>query len=504
MSDIVKANKVSESQLRLECDDSGILRELSEYYTYFAEGYRFMPKFRNGLWDGKLRLWNLQTKILPFGLLSHLAEFCRARDYVLELGPGVLNTTTPTVEALREFAKSLMITRKDTILTPHDYQIEAFIHAIRSRRTVLVSPTASGKSLIIYLLLRWFIEHESHGDEKILIVVPTTSLVEQMQSDFADYSQQDDDFNANEDVHKIYSGKEKNRFESRVVVTTWQSAIKMPPVWFNQYAMVIGDEAHQFKAISLTTIMNNLSRARFRIGTTGTLDNTKVHELVLTGSFGNVHRVISTKELMEAGSLAQLKINCMVLKHEEENRKIVSKLEYKKEIDYLASCVARNRFIRNLALGLKGNTLILFNLVHKHGRPLHKLIKEHCGSNRKVFYVSGSVGVDERESIRALTERESDAIIVASIGTFATGINIRNLHNIVFASPTKSQIRVLQSIGRGLRLSDNGQSTTVYDISDNLCWKSKKNFTYKHALDRLKIYTAEKFNYKIYELDLLL
>jgi superfamily II DNA or RNA helicase len=268
--------------------------------------------------------------------------------------------------------------------------------------------------------------------------------------------------------------------------------------------MVIGDEAHQFKAVSLTTIMNNLSRARFRIGTTGTLDNTKVHELVLTGSFGNVHRVISTKELMEAGSLAQLKINCMVLKHEEENRKIVSKLEYKKEIDYLASCVARNRFIRNLALGLKGNTLILFNLVHKHGRPLHKLIKEQCGSNRKVFYVSGSVGVDERESIRALTERESDAIIVASIGTFATGINIRNLHNIVFASPTKSQIRVLQSIGRGLRLSDNGQSTTVYDISDNLCWKSKKNFTYKHALDRLKIYTAEKFNYKIYELDLLL
>ena len=114
--------------------------------------------------------------------------------------------------------------------------------------------------------------------------------------------------------------------------------------------------------------------------------------------------------------------------------------------------------------------------------------------DRKLFYVSGETDVDTRESVREITEREKNAIIVASIGTFSTGINIRNLHNIIFASPSKSQIRVLQSIGRGLRKSDDGRVTELYDISDDLSWKTKKNYTLDHAAERIKIYSREKFD----------
>jgi superfamily II DNA or RNA helicase len=500
----IEVTKKNEANLFVTSEDTGVLMEISENYTFFVPGYKFMPAFKNKIWDGKVRLYDMRSRTLPYGLLNSLADFALHRGYLLKFGPGIIQPEDTPKDLLHEFVHSLPLTAHGKLITPRDYQIDAFCHAIRNSRAVLVSPTASGKSLIIYLMLRWFLANEARKDsEKVLIVVPTTSLVEQMSKDFAEYSAVDDSFDAEKEVHKIYSGKEKINISSRVVVTTWQSAIKMTPAWFNNYSMVIGDEAHNFKAKSLTTIMNNLTQARFRIGTTGTLDGAQVHELVLTGSFGKVYRVTSTKALIDDGSLAPLKITCLALKYSAETRKIVSKYAYKDEIDFLVSSVARNKFIVNLALGQKGNTLVLYNLVEKHGKVLHRMLTKACaGTKRKVFFVSGAVNAEEREAVRELTEKETDAIIVASMGTFSTGVNIRNLHNLVMASPTKSQIRLLQSIGRGLRISDNGWTTNIYDISDDLSWKKNKNFTLNHALERIRIYDRERFDYRVYELDL--
>lgn len=290
--------------------------------------------------------------------------------------------------------------------------------------------------------------------------------------------------------------------DARVVVTTWQSAINLPKSWFHMYGMTIGDEAHLFKAKSLNTIMGNLINSGYRIGTTGTLDGSVCNERVLIGNFGPVHKVITTKELIDNETLADLKIKCIVLKYPDELRKIVSKLEYQAEIDSIVGHEGRNRFIVNLAKSLSGNTLVLFNLVQKHGKPLYEKIKSSVDTNRKTLYVSGEVGAQEREAIREIVEKEKDAIIVASSGTFSTGINIKNIHNIIFAAPNKSQIRVLQSIGRGLRKSDDGRPTTVYDISDNFSWKNKKNYTMQHAIARIKIYNRESFDHKVYEIEL--
>jgi len=496
---IIHVVKQSEANIQLRCSDSGVLQEISEFFTFFAEGYKFMPSYKNKMWDGKVRLFNMRNQTLPFGLLQMVSEFAESREYELSLDPIFTDCKQVTTDDISAFLQTLKLTTRGAPIVPHDYQTEAIHYALKSKRAILISPTGSGKSLIIYHLIRWFLQNH---DSKVLIVVPTTSLVEQMYKDFSDYSSTDDGFDGEKEVHRIYSGKEKNHFSQRVVVTTWQSAITLPPIWFTQFGMTIGDEAHLFKAKSLTTIMERLVNSSYRIGTTGTLDGSQIHEWVLTGSFGPVYRVTTTKALMDSDILAQCKIVCLVLKHNDENRKAATKMDYAQEIDFIVSNSARNNLIQNLALSQNGNTLVLYNRVEKHGIPLFKAIQGKSDPKRKVFFVSGSVEAEEREKIRELTEKEKNAIIVASIGTFSTGINIRNLHCIIFASPTKSQIKVLQSIGRGLRKSDDGRPTLIYDIGDDISWKSSKNYTLEHAISRVKIYIKEKFTYELHEVPL--
>ena len=302
-------------------------------------------------------------------------------------------------------------------------------------------------------------------------------------------------------MHRIYSGKDKN-FDAAICISTWQSIYKLPRDWFQQFGMVIGDECHGFKSKSLMNIMNKATEAGYRFGTTGTLDGTQTHELVLQGLFGPIHRVTSTKQLQDNDTLARLEIKRIILNYAEKIREEFGKRTYQDEIDYIVSHVGRNKFIRNLAVDQKGNTLVLFNYVEKHGKPLFDLIDQKANEDRKVFFVSGETDTADREAIRGIVEKQKNAIIVASLGTFSTGINIKNLHNIIFASPSKSQIRVLQSIGRGLRKSEDGKATTLYDITDNLGWKARKNFALQHSGERLKIYEKEKFNHKSYKVDL--
>ena len=286
-----------------------------------------------------------------------------------------------------------------------------------------------------------------------------------------------------------------------MVITTWQSIYKLRKDWFKKFDVVIGDEAHLFKAKSLTSILEKMEDTEYRFGFTGTLDGTQTHKLVLEGLFGPAQKVISTKELMDSGTLADFKIKILALKYHDEIRKIVSKMDYQAEMDFLVSHEGRNKFIKNLALSLQGNTLLLFQYVDKHGRILEEMIKEEAG-DRKVFFIHGGVKGEERDDIRGIVEKENNAIIVASYGTFSTGVNIKNLHSIIFASPSKSKIRNLQSIGRGLRKSDTKDSATLYDIADDLSWKSTSNFTLKHLMERVKIYDEEKFDYKLYSIGL--
>lgn len=484
----VIVRNVNEAYIRIECEE-GIAYELHSHFEFEVPGAKFSPQYRARLWNGKINLFSLRTRQLYRGLVHQVAKFCADRGYDYEYEDEVYDNEFSLNEA-ESFAKTLNLKYE-----PRDYQLGAFAHAIRSKRTLLLSPTASGKSLIIYLILRYL--HDKLSCGKCLIIVPTISLVNQLASDFADYG-----FDVDSRCHRIYSGEDKHT-DREVTISTWQSIYKLPKEYFRHFDVVIGDEAHLFKSKSLTTILTQCTNAKYRIGTTGTLDGTKTHKLVLEGLFGEVKRVSSTKDLIDQKFLADFSIKCLVLKHQDSVCQAAKNFTYQQEIEYLVLNESRNRFIKNLAVSLKGNTLILYQYVDKHGKILHSLISKDLEStNRKVFFVCGETDADVREETRKLVETETDAIIVASVGVFSTGVNIRNLHNIIFASPSKSRVRNLQSIGRGLRTSETKTSAVLYDISDDLKWKKHENYTIKHFQERMKIYAEEKFKFKIYKIEL--
>jgi superfamily II DNA or RNA helicase len=481
-------DKKDDVYLKIEADED-IRRELGQFFTFEVPGFKFMPQYRSRVWDGKIRLFSYQTGQIYVGLYPYILKWCEDNDVQVVDGSKIIDTKVDE-KKVDQFIEALKIPFK-----VRDYQKEAFIYAVRKNRALLLSPTASGKSLIVYLLVRFNILRLKERKKKILIIVPTTSLVEQLFKDFKDYG-----WSPERNVHRIYQGHDKET-NKPVIISTWQSIYNMPKKWFKDFEMVVGDEAHLFKAVSLTKILSKLEKCPYRIGLTGTLDGSKTHKLVLEGLFGTVNKVVSTTELQEKKQLADLKIFCLILKHGAIECKHVSGMNYQEEMDYIVQSEKRNKFIVNLCSKLQGNSLCLFQYVEKHGKNLHELISKKA-TDKQVFYVYGGVETDEREKIREITEKSDNAIIVASYGTFSTGINIRNLHNIVFASPSKSRIRNLQSIGRGLRLKDNKSHATLYDIADDLTYNEKQNYTLSHFRERINIYSEEDFEYEIHNIEL--
>ena len=475
-------SKKNEVYLTLTDLDPSTTQELSEYFTFEVPGFKFMPLYRNRIWDGKIRLFSPATGEIYVGLLPYIKKFCDSNHISYILEEGVEDERNVVRKVVRGFIKSLKPKSKGKSLKIRDYQIDAVQHAISSNRALLVSPTASGKSLVIYSLVRYY----QLAGHKILILVPTTSLVEQMYSDFQDYGWSPGTY-----CQKIYQGHDR-KITKDVVISTWQSIYKMPKKYFENFGCVIGDEAHLFKAKSLTGIMTKLHQCKYRFGLTGTLDGTQTHQLVLEGLFGAVEKVTTTKELMDKKTLANLKIKCIILRHPI----IKERMTYAEELNYITGNNERNNFISDLLVHITGNTLCLFQLVEKHGKILHDRVKEKSNGT-SVFFVYGATGATEREDIREIVDREKSSITIASYGTFSTGINIRNIDNIVLASPSKSKIRVLQSIGRGLRRSSRKNSILVYDIADDISYKERRNFTLTHFTERLNIYNEEQFNYEI-------
>jgi len=491
----VSIEKLDEVYVRV-FSDAGVEQELCDFFTYEYPGARFTPQFRARLWDGKVRLYDQIRKTLYLGLISYVEEFCVRNGYEVEYKNVVTVEHDLTHEDIEGYARSLKPMGRGKPIEIRDYQIEAVKTALNKERTLLLSPTASGKSFIIYTTMRQHLE----SNRKCIIIVPTTSLVEQLFADFEDYSSANG-WSTSAHCQKLYAGFTKD-FTKDVLITTWQSVYLQPKAWFKQFDVIFGDEAHQFKAKSLTTVMEKMDNIRYRIGTTGTLDNKKVHRLVLEGMFGPVHRVTTTRALMDSGRLSNLNITCVILKYSEEIRKAQKNMTYQDEMDFIVTNEARNKFIRNLAVKSEGNTLVLFQYVEKHGKVLYEAIKKKAHDGRKIFFVYGGTETSDREAIRHITEGESDAIIIASFGTFSTGINIPSIENVIFASPSKSKIRNLQSIGRGLRLKEGKTSCNLYDIADDLHWKSWKNHTLNHAAERYKTYAEEQFEIKLVEVDL--
>lgn len=488
MSNVI-IEKKNEVFIRLICEPH-ILYELQPYFTFTLESAKFMPQYRKTGWNGTITLLSVVTGEIYAGLLDRVIEKIKAHGYAYEFKknpyyglPFEINPEA-SLEGTQGYLSAI------SSITPYDYQINAIYECLRYNRKTIISPTASGKTLLIYALARYY----TAKNLKTLIIFPTTSLIHQTIKNFCEYGWEPEKY-----CHMIYSGQEKQT-NMPVILSTWQSLTKMNKKFFEDIDCVIGDEVHQYKSKCLIDIMKNCHHAKYRFGFTGTLSNggqdSQTHEMVISGLFGPKYKTINTREMIDKGRASDLIIKCLVLKH--TPRKFDT---YEDEIQFIITNEKRNNFIKNLALDLKGNTLILFSRVESHGSILFDLLNSSDDSDRKKFFVHGKVDVEDREQVREITEKENNAIITASYGVFSTGISINNLHNIIFAAPSKSKIRTLQSIGRVLRKGDNKERATLYDISDDCTINNKRNYTINHFTERIRIYNEEQFDYEIVQID---
>lgn len=472
------------------------------------------------------------------------------------------------------------------------YQSEFFGFKIEDGLYLLDDYTVthnSGKSLIIYTIIRYLLDSGFiNENNRMLINVPNISLVTQLFQDFADYT--NDDWKVSDYV-TLAGGKNVEDISKCICISTWQTTIKKKPEYFENIVGYILDEAHQATASEISRIFERLTKCVFKMGTTGTLDGTDMHELGMRARFGKLYRAATTKQLMDSGDLAKLNITCKYLDYDKADvKEMWSKLrgleptkKYQAEIDYIINSEKRNQYLIDLAFSQKQNTLMIFNFVEKHGKMLlDKMIGLEDEKLKRVYFIYGGVGGDEREHIRTtldkkppvwydlhfgkngfirikakdnvqlddeshiygynlkqvkrygiskkwfdkaltncynnITESDIDltvtkivkhvgsSILLASYGTLAVGVNIKNLHCLIFCHPTKGQIRLLQTIGRILRKANDKNQVEVIDIVDNFERVTKKakfrNTLLKQFVTRLEIYEKQEFDYDIEQVKL--
>lgn len=494
MTDL-EIRKINDVYLHIDCEKS-IARHLYEHFSFSVPGAHFMKSYKVGRWDGYYHLFDPNTYTLYAGLLPRLEEFIEENDYDAIIDREVYHRSIPNItpEQTKTLVDKLYITSKGEHLKPLDYQLYAIYKALTEERRLFLSATSSGKSFIIYAIFRLL---QYTTNKKILIVVPNTTLINQLYNDFQDYSNEVS-WQAKNNIHVIKEGAEKHT-KKQIVLSTWQSIYEQDENYLSDFKAILIDEAHTVRGPSLQTLLEKLTNCPFRFGFTGTLDNTEANQLMIEAMLGKTLTVSRTKNLIDRNLVSKLYIKVPMLCYPSSHAQHVSKFSYQNEIDLLIQNEKRNNFIVNLAISQKRNTLILFDR-QEHGKQLYHLTKEKIHSSRNVYMIYGDINGDEREKIRNIMENEEDAILIASYGTLSVGVNIRNLHSIIFAHPFKSCIRIFQSIGRGIRLHPDKEKLVLYDIADNYKNGSDINHTLKHFYERKSLYENEGFPYSIYKI----
>lgn len=348
MSDIIVSKK-NESHLNIDCE-MGILYELKDHFTFYAEGYKYHPKFKAKIWDGKISLIDLRFGTLPTGLYQDLVTQAKKLGYEIECKRNQYGSPDDTddvsIEEVTNFINGLNIHIGDNKLEVRDYQIQAVYNCIHNQRQISITPTGGGKSFIAYCLYRWYM---SKGKQHFMLVVPNLGLVKQMYSDFKAYSVVNG-YPIDETTQIIAEGQEK-KIKKNLSICTWQSIYKQPAAWFNNNVDVIfADEVHGWKADACKGIFEKATDVKYRIGVTGSLDKSAVNKMVLRGMIGEISKVKSTRDLIDEGHLSEIKIACMLLKYGKETKKLLKSADYQTEIDFLCQHEKRNEFIRKLAL----------------------------------------------------------------------------------------------------------------------------------------------------------
>lgn len=487
--------KVDAVYFKINCS-IGQSMELKEFFSCYAPNYKWDIRFKSKIWSGKISYFDTRLKLLPIGLLPKLVKFCKQfnYNYRYEFNVDSMHNTLSQHD-LNLFYNNIFKYVRDRYY-PRDYQNDAIMNSIQNKRGITIAGTGSGKSLMFYTLTRFL----RLMNKKILIIVPTVNLVEQAYNDFIDYGFTD----ISRETDKLYA-KYSNEFNKDnirpILISTYQSLISKPNSFFKIFDCVIVDECHgvRSESKSLQKILKLCSNAEYRYGFTGTMPLENADVFTLVGYIGPVIYDIGAKELIDKGILSQIKIANLILKYPLESVKECKGRGYDYELKYILNYKPRNKVLDFIINNTPSNqnTLILLSRIETHLKPVVDYLKV-AFPNKRIRVIHGGVDAVERENVRSILEKENGIILVASYKTVSTGMNVKNLHQIVFFSSYKSRSTVLQSVGRGLRKHKSKDKLIVYDVVDDLGYQSKRNVVYNnhiylHWLERLKFYKQQGF-----------
>ena len=497
MNEII-VRKIDNVYFKIECDFSQAL-ELKEYLSCYAVNFQYHPKFKNRLWNGKVYFFSNKDYLLPIGLLPNLFRFSKKFDYKIKLDLDINSLSNQySDELIEKFCDQIKEDYK-TKYELYDYQQEALIKCIKNKRGIAQIATGGGKSLIQFYLMQFL----RSKNKKIMMIVPTVSLVNQMYSDFMDYGWYDID----EYVEKLYSG-EKPIYNKDVLITTWQSIYTRPQSFFEQYTAIIVDEVHNAKSLSINSIMKKCINADYKYGFTGTMPKEQSDVYNIIGYIGPVLYEQISKNLIDKGVLSQIAIANLLLKYPSDMVERNKNRIYNEEVNTICTYSERNKVFEYLFKHMedKQNSIILCHLID-HLKLIESYLKNHLDSKYTIYIIYGDIKPSERELIRKTMNEKSNVILLGTYSCLSTGLNINKLHNVIFASSYKSRIKVLQSIGRGLRLHESKSKMILYDLVDDMTWTTRtgsigKNHIYKHWEERLKYYDEQGFKYMTREFKL--
>jgi len=501
--DTIYVSPFNEAFIRVRGTEA-VEMHLSDHLKFRSPTARWSKKVKMRLQTGDVYLYNRKDHLVLKGLYNRILLFARVNNYKIK--STLTDEATVPMERAESYASKVLVNIKDKGAVHLDkYQQDAVAKAIHYERLLLLSPTSSGKSAMMYAMVRWYLSYK----KRIVIIVPSTWLVDQMYQDFVQYAKDiDPKFDPEKTFHRLYSGQPR-KFSQPCLITTWQTLSLLETKFFNGFDVIIGDEAHGFNAKVLSLMMKTNVRSKVRIGMTGTIDDLKVHLYNLEGYFGPTYQVSTTKTLMDEGRVSQLSIEFICLNYKNFDQLLESKgyaskhrLEYTEEVDLIQNVQKRTDFIAQLgAKVIKGTTLILFQNI-AHGKAIVESLKAMNLDDIDVHYIDGQVEVDGRQEIKSIVESSKRHVIVASYGVLRQGVSIPSIDAIIFAHPTKSKIRSLQSIGRGLRLKDGKSSCTLYDIVDIFSSAGRASYCSVHGRERASFYQAEQFDMNIRRLNL--
>jgi len=461
-------HKYDNLNIQIEAD-IGYIRSVRDNFSGFVDGYQFMPAFRNSGWDGKVSLLDLVKKTIPYGLLLDLIKFHRKSypDAELKIDPDVLQLFR---------GRDVSVTY-DLKFQPHYYQKDCIEAALKYKRGIIRSATASGKSLIIAYIIKTLFEYKVN--KKSLIIVPTISLVEQFYDDLIEYG-----YFTKDSLGKVY--EKYKEFDRPVVISTWQTLSKNHNR-LQEFECVICDEVHGAKAHEIKKILNLCTNADYRLGFTGTMPLQLLDIWNVKSYLGPIIREYGAGQLGKEGYISKANIIIIDIKYQNN---------YKGTYDEVKDEIFKNPFrlkvLQKIIQSTRGNILLLVGKVEKEGKLLKEYLETqvdfHDTLKKDIVFLHGATKVAEREYWRKECEKRKNIVLIATYGIFQQGINIPSLKYIVLASPYKSKIRVLQSIGRGLRKHKSKKDGAyIYDIFDDC------KYLYDHGIKRERHYNSEGF-----------